>query len=62
MEKQELIIYCDYCQQDLRMSGLLCHDSKTETNFYGNYFIMVGNNKLVYFKEKTEISFEAYQN
>ena len=60
MEKQGLIIYCDYCQQDLKTGGLVCHDSKTQSNFYGNYFIIVGNSRVDYFKEKTELSINAY--
>jgi hypothetical protein len=48
------IVYCDYCQHDLRANGFLCHDSETQTNYYGNYFIIVNNERVNYIKKGAE--------
>ncbi|KLL04890.1 MAG: hypothetical protein MRERV_9c007 [Mycoplasmataceae bacterium RV_VA103A] len=53
------IIYCDYCQHDLRTEGLVCHDSKTQTNFYGNYFIMMNGKRVDYYQQEKKINSQS---
>jgi hypothetical protein len=34
------VIYCDYCQHDLKIEGFICHQSQEQANIGNNYFII----------------------